>query len=77
MIHLGHGPCSKCREENDNVLLTGETTQAQDGGTYWRVAPNQMCVTCSHILEWFYGGPIALQFVLEIPAKIPAQDKDT
>jgi hypothetical protein len=66
MIHLGKGPCSGCAYVNDDVLLTGETWPAPDGGTYWAVADGQTCPQCEKPLTWFYERPI----ILELPERV-------
>lgn len=69
LIHLGKGPCRQ-GHENDDIPLTGETVQAPDGGTWWRVAAGQGCAVCGQPFDWMYEGPI----VLELPALVAARD---
>lgn len=64
MKTLGVGPCQQ-GHINDDIPLTGETVQADDGGTWWRVAPEQCCGVCGQPLDWMYEAPI----VLEMPAQ--------
>ncbi len=74
-VHLGTGPCGRCRQTNDDVLLTGQTLQARDGGTYWRVAAGVRCASCGYALEWMYEGPIVLEMpVLSMPALVSRAD---
>lgn len=66
MIHLAKGPCMACGHINDDVLLTGEAIPAQDGGTYWPVAPGETCAYCGCVLPVLYEAPI----ILELPARV-------
>lgn len=66
MIHLAKGPCQRCGHVNDDILLTGESWPANDGGTFWRVADGELCLLCGHTLPLFYERPI----VLEMPARV-------
>lgn len=70
MIHVGKGPCRQ-GHENDDIPLTGKTLQAEDGGTWWEVAPDQACGVCKQPLRWMYENPI----VLELPVPIRASER--
>ncbi len=65
MTTLAKGPC-KCGYGNDDIVLTGESWQARDGGTYWRVGEFQYCDGCDTLLTVFYEAPI----ILEMPARV-------
>jgi hypothetical protein len=58
--YLGHAPCPN-GHDNDDVPLTGETVQAPDGGTFWRVEADQRCAVCQVSLDWMYEDPIVLE----------------
>ena len=64
MIYLAQGPCS-CGYVNDDIVLTGETRPAPDGGTYWRVAQGELCLQCARPLTLFHEAPI----ILELPIR--------
>ena len=52
-----HAPCGKCNLFGDNIRLTGETEPADDGGTWWRVTPNQFCINCGEPWNWLHIPP--------------------
>jgi hypothetical protein len=67
--HLGCGPCV-CGYRNEDVVLTGETEPAPDGGTFWRVAEGEQCGGCGRALTTFYEGPI----VLDLPQRVTRKE---
>jgi hypothetical protein len=65
MIHLGKGPCQR-GHENDDIPLTGETRQAEDGGTWWKVEEGECCRICGQRFGWMYEAPIVLELGVRV-----------
>ncbi len=69
MITVGTGPCRTCQRTADDIPLTGETQQANDGGTWWRVQDDITCAWCGQKFDWMHEAPI----VLEMPVRQRAE----
>ena len=72
MITVGTGPCATCHQALDDIPLTGETQQADDGGTWWRVEAGITCGNCGQRLDWMHEGPIVLELATDRRAAVSA-----
>lgn len=51
-MKVGYAPCVGCNLFCYNIKLTGKNEPADDGGTWWEVAPNQFCINCGEPWNW-------------------------